>query len=259
LRLVILTIKTPGNIYLANRLEREFDVVGLVSLVEKRKTRKEKWEFWLRQIERYGFSKVFNRYLFLKLSSRDRTAGSIEKSFFPFSSHNGEYLFQTDILETHDINSDDVANFISSRSPDVIAVCGSKVLKPKIFKLAPKGTINIHCGITPHYRSANPVEWALYNKDFEKIGVTIHFVDEGVDTGNVIYQQTIPVERGDTVRSLYCKDILAGAEFMVKAIKDITADTVNSFPLPKNVGKHYLAIEYGLLQHNMVQRVLKSL
>jgi methionyl-tRNA formyltransferase len=259
MKIVILTIKTPGNIFLANRLSKEFEIAGLVVLKEKPKSGGQKWEFWLGQVKRYGLVKVINKYLYLKLPATDNKLGIMEKSFFPLSRDGKEYEFQTETLEVFDINSEVVKDFILSKSPDLIAVCGSKVLKARIFNLPPKGTINIHCGITPHYRSANPVEWALYNRDLEKIGVTIHYVNEGVDTGNIIYQATIAVEKGDTVQSLYCKDILAGSELMIKAIKNISAGTIESFPLPKNVGKHYMSIDYGFLQQRKVQRVLKSL
>jgi folate-dependent phosphoribosylglycinamide formyltransferase PurN len=259
MKVVIITIKTPGNIFLANRLSEEFEITGLVSLVGRPKTFGEKWGFWIDQAKRHGLWRVANRYAYLKLlDRRGDYARNSQSPRYP-ACEGGGYRFRTDELETDDVNSDAVARFISSKSPEIVAVCGSNVLKRKIFGLPSRGTVNIHCGITPHYRSANPVEWALYNRDFERIGVTIHYVDEGVDTGNVIFQQKVPVESGDTVEVLYYKNIVTGADLMVKAIKEIEFGTVQSIPLPGNVGRHYLSIRYGALEHLKVQRTLRSI
>jgi methionyl-tRNA formyltransferase len=261
MRIVVLTIKTPGNVFLANRLSGEFEIAGLVLLREKQRSTRELWEFWLRQVQKHGVIKTSNKYLYLKLAPRRTAKESNKESPAACESFDArdDYTFSTETMETIDINSDEVVAFITSRAPDVIAVCGSKVLKPRVFNLAPCGTVNIHCGITPHYRSANPVEWAVYNRDFNRIGVTIHFVNEGVDTGNIIYQQTIPVKKGDGVDSLYYRSIVAGSELMVKAIRDIEAGRVSSRPVPANGGRHYLAIEYGFKQAFQVNRILKSL
>lgn len=128
----------------------------------------------------------------------------------------------------------------------------------KIFKLAPKGTINIHCGISPDYRSANPVEWALYNKDYRKIGVTIHYVDEKLDTGDIISQKTIVPGSNDTIESLYCKNIFNGAELMINALKNIESGKIQASPQIKGIGKHYNSIEFGLLQKIKVLYNLKK-
>jgi methionyl-tRNA formyltransferase len=259
MKLVILTIKTAGNIFLVNRLAEEFDIQGMVILTFKPKTRKEKWQFWWKQMKRYGAYTTINRYLYLKLPKTDENSEAVEKDYFNPNDERNEYRFDGNVMLTEEINSDPVAQFIKNLSPDVIAVCGSSVLKPKIFSLAPKGAVNIHCGITPEYRSAHPVEWAIFNRDFDNVGVTIHFVNAGVDTGDVIYQKRVTVQRGDTIPSLYAKDIREGAELMVKAIKDIAQGTVRPVPQQRNAGKHYLSFEYGYLQNRKVRRILESL
>jgi len=258
MRLLILTIRTPGNIYLANRLSKEFYVAGMVILKEEAKSKKQVMKFWARRVKRYGFLKALNRYLYLKTRRLNEASKSVEKAFFWADKEVPRYEFQTDVLETTEINSDEVASFIKARSPDVIAVCGSKVIKPEIFRLALKGTINIHCGITPDYRSAHPLEWALYNRDFGKIGVTAHFVDEGVDTGDIIYQKIVKVEKGDSVSSLYAKSIVSGADLMIRAIRELEKGGLKGHAQPKGIGRHFLAFEYGYLQQRRVNHILRK-
>ena len=259
MKLLLFTMPTTGNIFLTNRLSENFNIAGMVILKSESRNKKQVRDFWLKKIKRFGFIKTLNKFLYYKASAKNDNSGSIEKSFFYPDEDEIGYKFKTDILNTYNINSIETAQFIMSKSPDLIAVCGSNIIKPEIFTLPPKGTINIHVGITPFYRSANPVEWALYNKDFDKIGVTIHFVDEGLDTGRMIYQKTAQIEKGDTVASLYCKNIVNGTELMVKTIKDIEADELKSFSQPLKEGKHYLAFEYGYWQNRKVNNILKSI
>jgi methionyl-tRNA formyltransferase len=149
--------------------------------------------------------------------------------------------------------------FIQLQKPDIIAVCGTSVIKPKIFTLSQKGTINIHCGITPEYRSADPVFWALYNNEPDKVGVTIHYVDEGIDTGDIIYQEPVEVTRDDNLSILYCKCIKTGAELMVKAIDDIEHGNVKTVRKDSISGKAYYHMDLGIWQHFLFQRKFKKM
>lgn len=257
--IVILTNRNPGNIYLVNRISKRYNVSAKVILETKPRNNTDKYDFWLKKIKRYGLLKTFNKYLFVKAQSRYHSGNSIIKKYFHPNSNSISYDYETDEFLTYDINSEAVTDFISSKKPDLIVVCGSNLIKPHIFNIPPLGTINIHCGITPDYRCANPVEWAVYNKDLKKIGVTIHFIDEGLDTGNIIAQKTTSVEKGDTIKSLYCKNIVNGGELMLKAISDILKGTCRSIPQNLSLGHHYLSIEFGFFQNYKVNRILENI
>lgn len=258
MRILILTNRNTGNVYLVNKISSMFNVIGRVILEVKPKDRSEKWAFWKKRVKRYGILKTVNKYLFLKIKRNEKNDSIIKKLYFHPDTEKINYRYDSDEMITYDINSKEVENFIRSKCPDIIIVCGSNIIKPNIFEIPLKGTINIHCGITPDYRSANPVEWAIYNRDFQKIGVTIHYVDEGLDTGNIISQKTVKVEKGDSVTSLYCKNIVNGGELMIRAIQDISENRVNTFPQDLQKGRHYLSVNYGLLQHIKVKKILRS-
>ena len=76
-----------------------------------------------------------------------------------------------------------------------------KILPEFIFSAPPKGSINIHASLLPKYRGASPSKWVLKNKE-TKTGLTCHYIDKGIDTGDIISQVDIEVEQGDTVASL---------------------------------------------------------
>jgi len=75
---------------------------------------------------------------------------------------------------------------------DLGIVCGTNILKESVFKIPRLGSINIHQGLAPYYRGGPPVFWELYNGERE-VGVTVHFVEPKVDTGEIILQETLPL------------------------------------------------------------------
>lgn len=85
-----------------------------------------------------------------------------------------------------DINSLDVQKEIYDSKPDLILIFGGKILKGAWIDGAKYGSINLHYGILPYYRSSHSTQFALYHEAYEKIGATIHYIDKGVDTGPII-------------------------------------------------------------------------
>jgi methionyl-tRNA formyltransferase len=80
----------------------------------------------------------------------------------------------------------EVFNFIKKFNPDLIWITDYKFLVPKeLIALAPKGCINLHPSLLPKYRGRAPINWAIIHGEKE-VGLTAHFVDEGVDTGPII-------------------------------------------------------------------------
>ena len=75
---------------------------------------------------------------------------------------------------------------------DLGIVWGTNILKECVFRIPRLGSINIHQGLAPYYRGGPPVFWELYNGEPE-VGVTVHFVESKVDTGEIIVQETLPL------------------------------------------------------------------
>jgi folate-dependent phosphoribosylglycinamide formyltransferase PurN len=75
---------------------------------------------------------------------------------------------------------------------DLGLISGTNILKPSVFGIPRLGSINLHQGLAPYYRGGPPVFWELFNGESE-IGLTIHFVAEKVDTGDIIAQQRVPL------------------------------------------------------------------
>ncbi|HVZ17115.1 MAG TPA: formyl transferase [Terriglobales bacterium] len=198
-------------------------------------------------LKRYGPWRTVNRLLLNWYRSRFEStanADTFEKTF-PAT----EYKARVPVVTVSNINDQECIATVIRHAPQLIAICGTSVVKPAVFGLAPAGAINIHTGITPEYRSADPIFWALYNGDHKNVGVTIHFVDSGIDTGPIIHQASVPVYGSDTLNSIYVRCIVKGAELYLQTLDEIAAGTVTTIDRSHVKGRAFYSIDIGILQY----------
>lgn len=126
-------------------------------------------------------------------------------------------------IYTDDINSDRFYNILLKLSPDIIVLGGGwhQLLSKRVFNFPPFGTINTHPSLLPLYRGTSVHRWQI--KDgVKKSGVTIHYVRETFDTGDIIAQKEVDIELNDTPQSLFDKTAKESANVMVDVLKKIT-------------------------------------
>lgn len=123
-------------------------------------------------------------------------------------------------------NSSDVANVIKKYPVDVLVVAGCPfLLKKKVLDLPECGVINVHTAALPKYRGFHPLPWAIIHGEKE-IGVTVHYVDEGMDSGDIILQELFPIGEEDTINSVKEKAVSVGARLVKKALAKIQSGAV---------------------------------
>ncbi len=118
-------------------------------------------------------------------------------------------------------NSDDAIALLRDLQPDIVVVNGTRIISKRVLQSVPATFINMHAGITPKYRGVHGAYWALANADAENCGVTVHLVDEGIDTGSVIYQTVIKTESRDNFVTYPYLQTASGVALEKKAISDI--------------------------------------
>ncbi|HKY06534.1 MAG TPA: formyltransferase family protein, partial [Blastocatellia bacterium] len=89
-------------------------------------------------------------------------------------------------------HTDDSIALMRAAEADLGVVLGTNILKESVFKIPRLGCINLHQGLAPYYRGCPPVFWELYNGERE-VGLTVHFVETKVDTGEIVLQTTVPL------------------------------------------------------------------
>lgn len=252
IKIVILTSSTTGNIYLVNQLLRRHQIVGMViEAPPPALTQEEKRNRRQRMVERHGLLRAMNKLAFNAvrwrfISPKDQLIQ--REQFFPAGAQVA-YERTVPSITVPNINDPRCVEFIRGLAPDLIAVCGTGVIKREVFSLAPRGAINIHTGITPEYRSADPIFWAIYNNQADKVGVTIHFVDDGIDTGAIIHQQRVPCYANDSLASIYARCVRMGSQLYLQALDDIAGDRVRKIDRSHVAGKAYYSINLGIVQY----------
>jgi methionyl-tRNA formyltransferase len=123
--------------------------------------------------------------------------------------------------------------WVKEKKPDLIVVFGmSMLLKKDVFTIPKHGTINIHPAYLPDFRGPNAFFWHYYAKELNP-GVTVHYIDDGEDTGDIILQARIPVELGIRRNSLQKKLIdELGVRLLIDAIHLIDSNSVVRKPQP---------------------------
>jgi len=108
-------------------------------------------------------------------------------------------------VKDKDVNSDKIRDHLISVKPDlIIAVHLRKILHKKIFSLALKGAINIHPSLLPKYRGLSPQHQAIMHGDSES-GVTVHYINDTVDTGEIILVEKFPILKDEYILNIQFK------------------------------------------------------
>lgn len=141
-------------------------------------------------------------------------------------------LYAVPVIGSADVNQKETFDQIQAWQPDlIISIYLNQLIKKPLIDLAPCGVINIHPALLPRHRGLFPYFWVIANQEKET-GVTIHWVDEKFDTGQLLLQERISVSPSDTILSLSYKSSLVGAEMLVKAVNLIAGG--NPPRLPQN-------------------------
>ncbi|MBL7115891.1 MAG: methionyl-tRNA formyltransferase [Kiritimatiellae bacterium] len=134
------------------------------------------------------------------------------------------------VLTPANVNAPDSIAAIATLQPDVIVTAAyGQILKPALLELPPIGCMNVHFSLLPCYRGAAPIQWAIVNGDTET-GVTIMFMDEGMDTGDIIEQKIVPITPDDTAGTLHDKLAVAGGELLPGVLHRIVAGQIVRTP-----------------------------
>jgi methionyl-tRNA formyltransferase len=119
------------------------------------------------------------------------------------------------------INSDESLAMIGRFGADLhVSMSYDQILRERILSLPPRGTLNCHAGALPFYRGRNPLTWAIINGEAE-FGVTVHWVDLGIDTGDIVVQIKTPIKPDDTYATLLASAEELCASALVRAISDV--------------------------------------
>jgi methionyl-tRNA formyltransferase len=156
-------------------------------------------------------------------------------TIFPFiKNHYSSLLWamrnEIEILTTSNVNSQDVIDKLNAMKLDlIISASMNQIVNKEILKMPTKKCINVHCAPLPRYGGMSPYIWALANNE-DQSAATIHYMEEGLDIGDIILQDDIPILNKDSAFALFYRCCKRASELLITVVNDIEADTVRSHP-----------------------------
>jgi len=149
-------------------------------------------------------------------------------------------------LIINNINSQECYELVLKYDCDLfVSMSFNQIFKERIINLPKLKTINCHAGKLPFYRGRNILNWVLIN-DEKEFGITVHFVDEGIDTGDIIHQKTFPIDDSDSYATLLQRAYQGCSNVLVEAI-DMLAN--NNYTLRQQSTIHPVGFYCGMRGH----------
>ncbi len=254
LRTALLVSEEIKQRYVAREISKVAHLTGII--IEKRYTPSFRWKNFLKR-NHYHPVKIFKE-IFLKalLSFYQREYPQIIKKYFTQGGEPIPWPEGVEVLEVSHINSPLVVDSLKKWKPDIIVVFGTSIVKKPIMEIPPKGIINVHTGLSPYYRGGQSAFWCLYNEEPEYIGVTVHFLDEGIDSGDIIFTARPSLSPEDNLAIIECKLALLATELLKEALKKIEEGSVRRIKQWMK-GKLYLNKMFTLDKRILVEKKLR--
>lgn len=136
------------------------------------------------------------------------------------------------VITLTDINSSDAQELVRGFRPELGLSLSAPILQRALFSIPRLGTINLHMGALPDYRGMPPAFWELWHGE-KSVGCTVHWVDEHLDTGDVVCATQLARERFSTVRGLQLQLDEIGIELLCEAVRRILSGSAVSSPQPR--------------------------
>ncbi len=216
MRIVILSTETAHHTYFINTISREFDVAAV---------------FYETKPASFPYDVA---------SPFARQEEDFERENF-FKDTPNRILAPLSVYRVGTVNSLEFTREAEKIGPALGLVFGCGRIEPRIFSVFTKGLINVHRGIAPKYRGLDSDLWAIRNDDFENIGVTLHYVEEGLDTGNILAMEHVKYYPQDKIYHLRYKTTVMAANMMLNVIKSLSRGEDAAVKQP-NAGKYYSAM-----------------
>lgn len=134
------------------------------------------------------------------------------------------------IDHVEDINSRAFLDKLKEIKPDIIFNLSNQIYKKEILAIPSKGCINVHGSLLPRYGGMYSAFWAMLHGEKE-VGVTVHYMDEKLDAGDIIQQEAIPIKPDSTALGLMTECTDLAADLVLKAFDDIDRNKVQSRPM----------------------------
>jgi methionyl-tRNA formyltransferase len=211
MKIILLCNAQSNQVALANKIARDFGLAGIVIESSSKKKR----FFSFSQIVK----KLFNRTVYYSLHNSWKGLLTYYKKQYPT-------FPETNIINVQRINNVETIEFIKKNQPDLIMVSGTSLLRKAILSIpVSKGIINLHTGLSPYMNGGpNCTNWCIAEKKYHLIGNTIMWIDEGIDSGDIITTEALTFNGSENLLQLHIKTMNHAHDLYLQAVKNIRED-----------------------------------
>ncbi len=129
------------------------------------------------------------------------------------------------VLQPEKLKNPEFLEELKSLKADLQIVVAFRMLPEAVWAMPRLGTFNLHAALLPQYRGAAPINWAIINGDTQT-GITTFFLDQEIDTGNVIQRVPVPILDTDNAEDVHDKLMVLGANLVIETVDNILADNI---------------------------------
>ncbi len=129
------------------------------------------------------------------------------------------------IYQPESTGSEQLHSILKQINPDIYVVVAYKILPESILNIPPRGAVNLHASLLPKYRGAAPVNHAILNGETET-GLTTFLIQKKVDTGDLLLQQSLPIDNSITTGEALSKLSFLGADLVIKTLDALAQNTI---------------------------------
>lgn len=133
------------------------------------------------------------------------------------------------ILQPEKLKAPEFIEALQALNANLFIVVAFRMLPEIVWQMPTFGTFNLHASLLPQYRGAAPINWAVINGE-QETGATTFFLQHEIDTGNIIFQDKIAIEKEDNAGTVHDKLMLSGARLVLKTVQAIEAGTAVGSP-----------------------------
>ncbi len=242
--IVLLVDESDLSRIIYHALASEFDLDAVV------REAKVPWSTFLkRRLKRLGWRKLAGQIIFakcivplLELEGTRRRADILRQYEM-----NDAPIPTECVIDVRSVNAVQTVALLQKLSPKVIVVNGTRILEENVLNATDAAFFNTHVGITPLYRGVHGGYWALASGDPEHFGVTIHKIDRGIDTGDIVAQALIQPADADNFSTYPLLQIAFAIPLLKQAIRDAVAGKFETIPAPageSTLWSHPTAFQY---------------
>lgn len=224
IKIVIFTGNSIRHKVFANTIKHNFYMYDILWFkIDKNKKKKNQKNIF-KKLLKFKFS---FRNILLKINNKINSKNFIESSREKIENNffqKNKNLFEFNSIQANPIdnpNTKEVIEKVRSINPSFILTMGGGIYSNDIIKSATVLAINQHDGWCPEYNGSHTVYWALFNREYNKVGNTIHILSSELDGGDILRRSSIVFSPYDTPYEVFIRSCILGNNLMVEVVQDI--------------------------------------